>query len=56
MTGQFDSVRSYFRLKRELIFTPRTWSKMFEIFPAIRGQELVYKLLPKFEQSASILK
>ena len=48
-------VRSHFRSIRELNFTPRIGRECSKIFPAIRGWASVYKWLPKFDQSASIL-
>ena len=47
--------RSHFRSIRELNFTPRTGREYSKIFPAIRGSASVYKWLPKFDQSTSIL-
>ena len=44
-----------FRSIRDLIFTSRTGREWSKIFLVIRGQESVYKWLPKFDQLNSIL-
>ena len=57
MLCSFDhsTVRNHFRSIRELNFMPLTGRGWAKIFPAIRGRESVYKWLPKFDQSTSIL-